>query len=298
MQQSHYHSRNTIICWNMFRLLMVPMKIIFGLLIFRWEFITNAFFAMFLTLFYLVSIGTMQICCGVILWLAEMGESVSALIYFIVLSTSSHAERFFWITCVFCAIDLTILMGLTKSMLNYKSIRSLPPYTPPRRLNRVSPPTKLQNRKTYKPSQITEKNLQKEFAHNMDYPEIENPDLKKPSNIEISTILNDSIQQSIQRQVLAKYNKKNKNKQKVNKNDVQLDPQNDEDLFEVECDDHKKGLKCCICSDRDRNCVFIPCGHVSCCQQCANSWRKKNNGVLTCFVCKALVTKVCPIYFS
>jgi hypothetical protein len=134
MQQGHFNNRNTILGWNMFRLVMFIGKVLFGLYLFRWEFIYNAFFAMFLTLFFLAAVSSLLFICSLVLYLAEVGSNIAALIYFIVLSTSAQAEKFFWITCLFIALDLIILALLFPPMLKFKSVNGLVKrkYTPPK----------------------------------------------------------------------------------------------------------------------------------------------------------------------
>jgi hypothetical protein len=126
MQKIHFDSRNTLICWNFLRLLLVPAKIVFGVIIFRWEFIVNSFFSSFFTLFYIVSLASIHICLSTILWSVEMGANIGAFIYFIVLATSPHATKLFWFTCVFIFIDLLILVCTIKLMMNLYNARKLP----------------------------------------------------------------------------------------------------------------------------------------------------------------------------
>lgn len=141
MEKTHYDSRNKILCWTIFRLVLIPAKFIFGLIIFRWEFMANTFVALFITLFYLAAVSSLQVCCSVIMWLAEIGFNCAALIYFIVLATSPFASKLFWFTCVFIALDLIILVSLSGHMMNFMKVRKLPAYTrPPRVLQRVTPP--------------------------------------------------------------------------------------------------------------------------------------------------------------
>jgi len=45
--------------------------------------------------------------------------------------------------------------------------------------------------------------------------------------------------------------------------------------------------ECCICLTEDKDSVFIPCGHVCCCESCA---KKINDSGQSCPICRASVT--------
>jgi len=49
--------------------------------------------------------------------------------------------------------------------------------------------------------------------------------------------------------------------------------------------------ECVICMSEKRECVFVPCGHVACCEQCAGS-------LVTCPICRVAVERSVKMYDS
>lgn len=71
----------------------------------------------------------------------------------------------------------------------------------------------------------------------------------------------------------------------------------DLDYIQIHYNDEKADRVCVICTEKDRNCVFIPCGHVCCCHNCAIEWKKKQGTLnMKCFICKKPVTQISPIF--
>ena len=52
---------------------------------------------------------------------------------------------------------------------------------------------------------------------------------------------------------------------------------------------------CCICVDRERSHILIPCGHLVLCHQCAMSYRGSQNA---CPICKAAIAAIYAVYMS
>jgi hypothetical protein len=43
---------------------------------------------------------------------------------------------------------------------------------------------------------------------------------------------------------------------------------------------------CCVCFDAEKNWIFIPCGHLACCETCAKNCKNMNYGRGCCPVCR------------
>ncbi|XP_076805660.1 baculoviral IAP repeat-containing protein 8-like [Clavelina lepadiformis] len=54
-------------------------------------------------------------------------------------------------------------------------------------------------------------------------------------------------------------------------------------------DNLKSERTCKVCLDRDANCVFVPCNHLSCCIECASALRK-------CPICRVKLEKIIKVY--
>ena len=77
----------------------------------------------------------------------------------------------------------------------------------------------------------------------------------------------------------------------VDDNDIVFDE-------EGKVDDEKPGTECVVCCGNQRNCVFLPCGHVCCCFECAETWKKSKGTRMTCFVCNERATSIKKVFFS
>ena len=56
-------------------------------------------------------------------------------------------------------------------------------------------------------------------------------------------------------------------------------------------DDENENMECSICMDAPKDVVFIPCGHVSCCQECSAD-------IHDCPICRQPVTKRQKLFFA
>ncbi|XP_039313309.1 E3 ubiquitin-protein ligase cblA-like [Solenopsis invicta] len=54
--------------------------------------------------------------------------------------------------------------------------------------------------------------------------------------------------------------------------------------------------RCTICLDAVSNQVFIPCGHICCCEDCANYIMGESNNVKKCSICKAEISSIYKVY--
>lgn len=59
--------------------------------------------------------------------------------------------------------------------------------------------------------------------------------------------------------------------------------------FKAELEQIKQEQMCKVCLDKNSNCVFIPCGHICCCSDCASALR-------TCPICRAKIDKIWLFY--
>ncbi|XP_024876540.1 E3 ubiquitin-protein ligase cblA-like [Temnothorax curvispinosus] len=55
---------------------------------------------------------------------------------------------------------------------------------------------------------------------------------------------------------------------------------------------------CTACIDAEANQVFIPCGHICCCEECANHIMRENDYVKKCPICKEEISTVYKVYMS
>lgn len=56
---------------------------------------------------------------------------------------------------------------------------------------------------------------------------------------------------------------------------------------------------CIICGERDKTHLFDPCGHLVCCQSCANTvTRRSDQSARSCPVCRVPPNKSIRVYFS
>jgi hypothetical protein len=54
------------------------------------------------------------------------------------------------------------------------------------------------------------------------------------------------------------------------------------------------GRECVICMEADKDCLFLPCSHMSTCMSCAQSMLQ--HGQRTCIVCRAEITRLQRVY--
>ena len=64
--------------------------------------------------------------------------------------------------------------------------------------------------------------------------------------------------------------------------------------------DHVKRLQenktlCAICFENEKETLFLPCGHFSCCSDCAIKVTKETN---CCPICRKAINVVHPVYHS
>ena len=64
---------------------------------------------------------------------------------------------------------------------------------------------------------------------------------------------------------------------------------NNRELKELEKKNEMSDGDCLICCERDKNCVFIPCGHTGCCIQCGYNLE-------TCPICRSDISSVNKVY--
>jgi len=52
--------------------------------------------------------------------------------------------------------------------------------------------------------------------------------------------------------------------------------------------------KCIVCLEKDKNSVFVPCGHLACCNDCASAVFKSR--YTECVYCRTKISGVCKIF--
>lgn len=72
------------------------------------------------------------------MWLVEIAVNISAFVFLIALSVNRHAEKYFWISYVFVAVDLlVIVLVLYSSILKLHAVRKIPALLPVSTANRI-----------------------------------------------------------------------------------------------------------------------------------------------------------------
>ena len=61
--------------------------------------------------------------------------------------------------------------------------------------------------------------------------------------------------------------------------------------METRIKEMKEERQCKVCLDREADIVFVPCGHLVCCINCAASLRR-------CPICRAKIDKAIKTYVS
>lgn len=61
-----------------------------------------------------------------------------------------------------------------------------------------------------------------------------------------------------------------------------------------------KNATCVICLYNPRGTAFVPCGHIACCQQCADQIERHARGrdFPRCPICRAEFSKAQPLYYA
>lgn len=62
-----------------------------------------------------------------------------------------------------------------------------------------------------------------------------------------------------------------------------------------------KNATCVICLDHPRGTAFVPCGHIACCQQCADiidRHARRDGLVPRCPICKTPISKAQVLYYA
>ena len=50
---------------------------------------------------------------------------------------------------------------------------------------------------------------------------------------------------------------------------------------------------CVVCMEADKNAIFLPCGHISCCMACAQSVK---NSTKKCPVCRGTIQSINKVF--
>lgn len=66
------------------------------------------------------------------------------------------------------------------------------------------------------------------------------------------------------------------------------------------CEENQGAVRCdrmcTVCINAESNQVFIPCGHICCCEDCANHIMRESGNVKKCPICKGEISSMYKVY--
>ena len=110
MKKRHYDARNILALFNLFRMILIPVKVYFGYNIERIEFIFQNFYLSVITFIALMTAMMIRPRCTIFVLMVELAQAVVVIVYFIILTNSQFAHEHMWGTVAFCIFDLLILL--------------------------------------------------------------------------------------------------------------------------------------------------------------------------------------------